>query len=119
MPGSHVTLGAGTGIVHTAPAFGEDDFQARREHGLGFLQLVDAAGKFSAGPFVGRFCKDADKDIVRLLKESGALLRAETYRHEYPFCPRADADPLIQYARPAWFIRTTASRKRRSPTTPP
>ncbi len=109
--GAHVTLGAGTGLVHTAPAFGEDDFAARREHGLGFLQLVDPDGTFSVGPFRGRFCKDADKDIIRLLKESGALLRGETVRHEYPFCPRASADPLIQYARRGWFIRTTALKE--------
>ncbi len=108
VPGAHVTLGAGTGIVHTAPAFGEDDFAVRKAHGLGFLQLVGGDGCFTVGPFRGRFCKEADKDIVRLLRESGALYRAETVRHEYPFCPRADADPLIQYARPAWFIRTTA-----------
>ncbi len=108
VPGAHVTLGAGTGIVHTAPAFGEDDFVVRKTHGLGFLQLVGSDGAFAVGPFRGRFCKEADKDIVRLLKESGALFKADTVRHEYPFCPRADADPLIQYARPAWFIRTTA-----------
>lgn len=110
VPGAHVTLGAGTGIVHTAPAFGEDDFQARKEHGLGFLQLVAPDGTFvaSVGPWAGRFCKEADKDIVRDLEERGVLFKKETYRHEYPFCPRAENDPLIQYARPAWFIRTTA-----------
>jgi isoleucyl-tRNA synthetase len=110
VPGAHVTLGAGTGIVHTAPAFGEDDFAARKEHGLGFLQLVASDGTFVAAvtPWAGRFCKEADKDIVRDLEERGALFKKEVYRHEYPFCPRAENDPLIQYARPAWFIRTTA-----------
>ncbi|MFN7145565.1 MAG: class I tRNA ligase family protein, partial [Myxococcota bacterium] len=113
VPGAHVTLGAGTGIVHTAPAFGEDDFQARREHGLGFLQLVASDGTFVASvtPWAGRFCKEADKDIVRDLEERGILFKKEVYRHEYPFCPRADNDPLIQYARPAWFIRTTAFKE--------
>ncbi len=82
VPGDHVTLGAGTGIVHTAPAFGEDDFAVRKAHGLGFLQLVGSDGAFTVGPFRGRFCKEADKDIVRLLKESGALFKADTYRHE-------------------------------------
>jgi isoleucyl-tRNA synthetase len=113
VPGAHVTLGAGTGIVHTAPAFGEDDFQVRKEHGLGFLQLVGPDGNFvaSAGAFAGRFCKEADKDIVRDLKERGVLFKSESYRHDYPFCPRAENDPLIQYARPAWFIRTTALKE--------
>ncbi|MDP2313922.1 MAG: isoleucine--tRNA ligase [Pseudomonadota bacterium] len=110
VPGAHVTLGAGTGIVHTAPAFGEDDFASRREHDLGFLQLVAPDGTFvtSVTPWAGRFCKEADKDIVRDLEERRILFKKEVYRHEYPFCPRAENDPLIQYARPAWFIRTTA-----------
>ncbi len=105
----HVEI-AQTGIVHTAPAFGEDDFKARTKNGLGFLQMVGSDGKFieGCGEFTGRFCKDADKDLVRYLKEGGALWKSEVYRHEYPFCPRADQDPLIQYARPAWFIRTTS-----------
>lgn len=117
--GDHVEV-AQTGIVHTAPAFGEDDFKARKQHGLGFLQMVGPDGKFLPGctlvgggshpetPLVGRFCKDADRDIVRDLKDRGLLWKSEAYRHEYPFCPRADQDPLIQYARPGWFIRTTA-----------
>lgn len=109
----HVQV-ANTGIVHTAPAFGEDDFRARKQHGLGFLQLVGPDGKFLPGCSVGelqlagRFCKEADKDITRYLKESGLLWKSEIIRHEYPFCPRADSDPLIQYARPGWFIRTTS-----------
>lgn len=108
--GHHVTLATGTGIVHIAPAFGEDDFQIMKNQGLGFLQLIDPAGRFKpdTGAFEGKFCKDADKDITRDLKERGLLFKMESYRHDYPFCPRADADPLIQYARPAWFIRTTA-----------
>ena len=106
----HVTLGAGTGIVHTAPAFGEDDFIVRKVQGLGFLQLVAPDGCFVAGTgfLAGRFCKEADADIVRELKGRGLVFRHDTIRHEYPFCPRASSDPLIQYARPAWFIRTTA-----------
>lgn len=107
--GAHVTLDTGTGIVHTAPAFGEDDFRTMKEQGLGFLQLVGPDGKFIKGTtwLEGRFCKEADKDITRDLKERGLLFKNESYRHDYPFCPRADKDPLIQYARPAWFIRTT------------
>ena len=110
--GDHVEV-AQTGVVHTAPAFGEDDFKARKDNGLGFLQLVGPDGKFLPGcaegtlDLAGRFCKEADKDIVRDLKERGRLWKSETVRHPYPFCPRSDKDPLIQYARPGWFIRTT------------
>src|SRR5690606_16152743 len=109
-----VTLDTGTGIVHLAPAFGEDDFRAAREQGLGFLQLIEPDGRFSAdaGEFAGRFCKEADSDIVRDLRDRGLLLRRDTYRHEYPFCPRAMDDPLIQYARRSWFIRTSTEKER-------
>ncbi|MBU8895918.1 isoleucine--tRNA ligase [Corallococcus sp. M34] len=113
-----VTLGSGTGIVHTAPAFGEDDYDAFRKDRARFVQPDDAElfcavkpdGTFSEEvPLVtGRFVKDADKDLQRNLKERGLLVLAEQYRHEYPFCWRADEDPLIQYARPAWYIRTTS-----------
>jgi isoleucyl-tRNA synthetase len=113
IPADFVTLDTGTGIVHQAPAFGEDDFRAGQENGLGFLCLVEPDGRFSPGTgFVeGRFCKDCDRDIMRDLKERGLLWKAETVRHEYPFCPRKDDEPLIQYARPAWFIRTTARNR--------
>ena len=109
--GAHVTTGSGTGIVHTAPAFGEDDFKVKADNGLGLLNWIEPDGTFSAEAgewLAGVFCKDADKLIIRELKERGLLFKRETYRHEYPFCWRADSDPLIQYARPAWFIRTTA-----------
>jgi isoleucyl-tRNA synthetase len=108
--GDFVTLDSGTGLVHLAPAFGEDDFRVCRELGLGFLQLVEPDGKFAASvtDFAGRFCKDADRDIIRDLKRRGLLLKEEVYRHDYPFCWRRDTDPLIQYARRSWFIRTTA-----------
>jgi isoleucyl-tRNA synthetase len=104
-----VTLDTGSGIVHTAPAFGEDDFRACRESGMGFLQLVKPDGTFDerVTDFVGRFCKDADRDIIRNLKQRGLLFKEEVYRHPYPFCWRKDSDPLIQYARRSWFIRTT------------
>ncbi len=107
-----VTLDTGTGIVHIAPAFGEDDYRLAREKGLGFLQLVAPDGTFvpAVTDFAGRFCKEADGDIIRKLKDSGALLKREQYRHDYPFCWRAEEDPLIQYARKSWFIRTTAFR---------
>jgi isoleucyl-tRNA synthetase len=104
-----VTLEQGTGIVHIAPAFGEDDYRIGREQNLGFLQLIEPDGNFSPGtePYAGRFCKDCDRDIVRELKARGLLFSEGTVRHEYPFCWRADQDPLIQYARKSWFIRTS------------
>jgi len=100
---------AATGVVHTAPAFGEDDYKAAMAQGIGFLQMVGSDGKFvpEATDFAGRFCKDADRDIIRNLKSRGLLYKEEVYRHDYPFCWRAMSDPLIQYARPGWFIRTT------------
>ncbi|MDQ7088848.1 MAG: class I tRNA ligase family protein [Acidobacteriota bacterium] len=100
---------SGSGIVHVAPAFGEDDFRACRENGLGFLQLVKPDGTFpgEVTDFAGRFCKEADRDIIRKLRAEGKVFSTGTYRHDYPFCWRASQDPLIQYARPAWFIRTT------------
>ncbi len=104
-----VTTDAGTGVVHTAPAFGEDDYRAMQQNGVGFLQLVKPDGTFTeeVTDFAGRFCKEADRDIIRHLRAAGKMFSEGTYRHEYPFCWRADDDPLIQYARPAWFIRTT------------
>jgi len=107
---SFVTTDTGSGIVHVAPAFGVDDFNAAKQHGIGFLCLVKPDGKFDerVTDFAGRFCKEADRDIIRLLKKRGLLFKEEVYRHDYPFCWRADSDPLIQYARPAWFIRTTS-----------
>ena len=104
-----VTLDTGTGIVHLAPAFGEDDYRVCRDKGMGFLQLIAPDGTFvpEATDFAGRFCKEADKDIIRWMKDKGVLLKREVVRHEYPFCWRAPQDPLIQYARKGWFIRTT------------
>ena len=107
-----------SGIVHIAPAFGEDDHVAHRKE-LARLEDPTSVELFCAvnpdGTFVpelaryaGRWVKDCDKDIQHELKERGLLVHAEVYRHDYPFCWRADNDPLIQYARPAWYIRTTA-----------
>lgn len=115
--GDFVDLSTGTGIVHIAPAFGEDDYRVCREQGIGFLCLVKPDGTFDervtdkdpfdGKPFAGQFCKDADKGITRLLKERGVLLKHDQYRHSYPFCPRAESNPLIQYARESWFIKTS------------
>ena len=114
-----VTTSSGTGFVHIAPAFGEDDFnvllseQASFENGEGptLLNCVGPDGKFTdeAPEFVrGRWVKDCDKDIIRDLKTRGLLFHQEQYLHDYPFCWRAEQDPLIQYPRESWFIRTTA-----------
>ncbi|HXX69702.1 MAG TPA: isoleucine--tRNA ligase [Polyangiaceae bacterium] len=110
-----VTLEAGTGIVHLAPAFGEDDHEAHRKllrarPDLPLFCAVKPDGSFIDGfeRYAGRWVKDCDKEIQHDLRDRGLLVHAEAYRHEYPFCWRADTDPLIQYARPAWYIRTTA-----------
>ncbi len=104
-----------SGIVHIAPAFGEDDHKAHRalitktRASLPLFCAVKPDGTFieALPKYVGRFVKDCDKDIQAELAERGLLVHAEAYRHEYPFCWRADQDPLIQFARPAWYIRTT------------
>ena len=115
--GDFVDIETGSGIVHMAPAFGEDDYRVCKENGVGFLCFVKPDGTFDErvtdvdpfdqGPIAGVFCKHADKAINRLLKERGRMFRLESYRHPYPFCPRAEQDPLIQYARRSWFIRTS------------
>jgi len=113
-----VTIDSGTGVVHQAPAFGEVDFdvllaeqsQHAGEGGPTLLNPVGPDGKFTAeGPEYcrGRWVKDCDKDITRDLKQRGLLYHQEQYLHEYPFCWRAEQDPLIQYPRQSWFIRTT------------
>ncbi len=104
-----VELSTGSGMVHLAPAFGEDDFRVCRAEGLGFLQLVKPDGTFppEVTDFAGRFCKEADRDIIRNLRSRELLFKEEVYRHEYPFSWRKMDDPLIQYARTSWFIRTT------------
>ena len=115
--GDFVDLETGTGIVHMAPAFGEDDYRVCKDKGIGFLCYVKPDGTFDArvtdvdpydqSPIAGQFCKSADKGILRVLKERGQLFRHEQYKHSYPFCPRAENDPLIQYARKSWFIKTS------------
>ncbi|MGO9837591.1 MAG: isoleucine--tRNA ligase [Polyangiaceae bacterium] len=111
-----VTLDAGTGIVHVAPAFGEDDHEAHRRISRERPELPLFCAVKPDGTFIdrfeacaGRWVKDCDKSISHDLKDRGLLVHAEQYRHDYPFCWRADSDPLIQYARPAWYIRTTSS----------
>ncbi len=104
----YVTLSEGTGIVHIAPAFGEDDARVGRNNNLPFVQTIDERGKVTApSKFGGTFCKDADKDIIADLKSRGLLISAPKYTHSYPFCWRCNT-PLLYYARSSWFIKTTA-----------
>ncbi|MCH7725503.1 MAG: isoleucine--tRNA ligase [Planctomycetes bacterium] len=117
-----VTTESGTGIVHQAPAFGEVDYDVLVEEQDRFVegdgpQLINAVapnGKFTseAPDFEGRWVKEADKDITRALREMGVLYHQEQYLHDYPFCPRAEQDALIQYPRRGWFIRTTQFKDR-------
>ncbi len=104
----YVTLTDGTGIVHIAPAFGEDDSKVGRNYDLPFLQLVDGKGCLTKDTkWEGVFCKDADKLILKDLDERGLLFNAPKFEHSYPFCWRCDT-PLIYYARDTWFIKMTA-----------
>ncbi|MBP5210141.1 MAG: isoleucine--tRNA ligase [Clostridia bacterium] len=104
----YVTMEDGTGIVHTAPAFGEDDAKTGRRYGLPPVQLVDARGRMTpeTGELAGLFVKDADPVILRDLRERGLLFAAPPFEHEYPHCWRCGT-PLIYYARDSWFIRMT------------
>ena len=104
---NYVTLTDGTGIVHIAPAFGEDDSRVGRKYGLPFVQMVDGAGCMTKETkWAGVFCKDADKEILADLKERGLLFSAPVFEHSYPHCWRCDT-PLIYYARDSWFIKMT------------
>ena len=106
----YVTLTDGTGIVHIAPAFGEDDANVGRKYDLPFVQLVDSKGNMTEEtPFAGMFCKDADKEVLIDLDKRGLLFDAPKFEHSYPHCWRCDT-PLIYYARESWFIRMTDVR---------
>ena len=104
-----VTTDDGTGVVHTAVAFGEDDFQLGERYGLTLQNPVLEDGKFDRrmGPYAGRWVKEADPDIVEALRSSGRLFRAEPYEHSYPHCWRCGT-PLLYYAKSSWYVRTTA-----------
>ena len=104
----YVTLTDGTGIVHIAPAFGEDDAKVGRKYGLPFVQLVDGKGNLTEDtPFGGIFVKKADPLVLKDLDERGLLFDAPKFEHSYPHCWRCDT-PLIYYARESWFIKMTA-----------
>jgi isoleucyl-tRNA synthetase len=112
-PAEFVTTEDGTGIVHIAPAYGEDDLKLGQKHGLPVLHGVGEDGYFLAAvtPVAGKFFKDADPTIIEILRERGLLFRAQKYLHNYPFGWRT-GDPLIYYAKNAWYIRTTQYRQR-------
>ncbi len=107
---NYVTMTDGTGIVHIAPAFGEDDANVGRKYGLPFVQFVDGKGEMTKEtPYAGLFVKKADPVILQDLQDAGLLFTAPKFEHEYPHCWRCDT-PLIYYARDSWYIRETAVR---------
>ena len=105
---TYVTMGDGTGVVHIAPAFGEDDAQVGRKYDLPFVQLVNGKGEMTEETsYAGVFCKKADPMVLKDLEEKGLLFDAPKFEHSYPHCWRCDT-PLIYYARESWFIKMTA-----------
>ncbi len=104
----YVTLTDGTGVVHIAPAFGEDDYKVGKRYKLPVVQLVNERGRFDARcpELDGMFAKDADKTILQMLKERGLLFRKIPFEHSYPHCWRCDT-PLLYYARSSWFVEVT------------
>jgi len=110
----YVSTEAGTGIVHQAPAFGEDDFRVMKENGISALVCpVDLEGNFTdeVTDFAGRYVKEADKDIIRKLKDEGKLYIQEVYQHSYPFCPRSDT-PIIYRTIPSWYVKVEQIKER-------
>jgi len=109
VPSKEVTTTEGTGVLHSAPAFGEVDYAMGREFGLMFLQPVRLDGTLIGGPGDGLFAKEADTPIIEDLRARGLLWKHETIRHTYPFCWRCGT-AVLYYAKPSWYIRTTAVR---------
>lgn len=109
--GDYVTLSDGTGIVHIAPAYGEDDSFVAKQNGIGFINLVDASGNFveEVTPWAGKFVKKCDESIVKYLEEENKLFKAEKHTHSYPHCWRCDT-PLLYYPRESWFVAMTKLR---------
>ena len=111
--GDFVSTEDGTGLVHIAPAFGEDDMDVGKKNDLPLILNVDEEGKFKdeVTPWAGIFVKDADKMIIEDLKKRDLLFKEETYSHEYPFCWRCES-PLLYYAKESWFIKTTVIKEK-------
>ena len=111
--GDYVTLTDGTGIVHIAPAYGEDDSLVAKQNGLAFVNLVDKAGKFveEVEPWAGRFVRDCNEDICSWLKQENKLFSKEKHLHSYPHCWRCDT-PLLYYPKESWFVAMTKLRDR-------
>ncbi|MBX7295488.1 isoleucine--tRNA ligase [Clostridium chauvoei] len=109
--GDFVTLSDGTGIVHIAPAYGEDDNLVAKKNGLAFINLVDLAGKFTeeVTPWAGKFVKKCDESIVNYLKEQNKLFKSEKHTHSYPHCWRCNT-PLLYYPKESWFVAMTTLR---------
>ncbi|RDU37884.1 isoleucine--tRNA ligase [Neobacillus piezotolerans] len=105
----YVTEDSGTGIVHIAPAYGEDDYKTVQQNGFSFINVVDARGCYTAEvtELAGKFVKDCDVDIIKMLAERGTLYHKEKYEHSYPHCWRCDS-PLLYYATDSWFIKMSA-----------
>ena len=111
--GDFVTANDGTGLVHTAIAFGEEDFRLGEQYGLNVINPVRPDGTYDEriGPYAGRYVKDADPDLIEDLRARGKLLRAEEFEHSYPHCWRCHT-PLIYYAKPSWYIGTSQIKDR-------
>lgn len=107
----YVTTEDGTGIVHIAPAFGEDDYKVGRQYGLPVLQPVAEDGKYTDTPWKGQFVMDADLDIIKWLKAEGKLFKKEKVLHNYPHCWRCKT-PLLYYAKPSWYLEMTKIKDR-------
>ena len=109
--GDYVNLDDGTGIVHIAPAYGEDDSFVSKQNGIAFVNLVDKSGKFvdEVEPWAGRFVRDCNEDICKWLNEQNKLFSKEKHMHSYPHCWRCDT-PLLYYPKESWFVRMTSLR---------
>ena len=109
--GDYVTLTDGTGIVHIAPAYGEDDSLVAKQNGIAFVNLVDKSGNFvpEVEPWAGRFVRDCNEDICKWLKEKGKLFSKEKHLHSYPHCWRCDT-PLLYYPKESWFVAMSTLR---------
>ncbi len=111
IPAAYVSLDDGTGIVHTAPAFGGEDFEQGKVFQLLFAQPIDLRGTMASGlPGAGQFAKQADGEVIRDLEARGLMLKSGSIKHTYPFCWRCHT-PLLYYAKPSWYIRTTRWRE--------